>query len=100
MAVVSISREVSIKQLQIYARCIFDVKDAPRTGRPVVENDDKISEIIEVDWHVSSRSIIQELKMDHETILNHLLIVGFKKKLHVWVPQQNTKRRDGPNFHL
>ncbi|GFW87565.1 histone-lysine N-methyltransferase SETMAR [Trichonephila clavipes] len=25
---------------------IFDVKDAPRTGRPVVENVDKISEII------------------------------------------------------
>ncbi|GFS74860.1 histone-lysine N-methyltransferase SETMAR [Trichonephila clavipes] len=30
---------------------IFDVKDAPRTGRPVVENVDKITEIIEVDWH-------------------------------------------------
>ncbi|GFW72091.1 histone-lysine N-methyltransferase SETMAR [Trichonephila clavipes] len=34
---------------------IFDVKDAPRTGRPVVENLDKITEIIEVDQHVSSR---------------------------------------------
>ncbi|GFX93639.1 histone-lysine N-methyltransferase SETMAR [Trichonephila clavipes] len=28
---------------------IFDVKDAPHTGRPVVENVDKISEIIEFD---------------------------------------------------
>ncbi|GFW43130.1 histone-lysine N-methyltransferase SETMAR [Trichonephila clavipes] len=78
MAVVSISREVSIKQFQIYARCqgenasqvaeivngvfsadtltanyvqfwfrrflsgIFDVKDAPRTGRPLIENVDKL----------------------------------------------------------
>ncbi|GFU02871.1 histone-lysine N-methyltransferase SETMAR [Trichonephila clavipes] len=33
---------------------IFDVKVAPRTGRPVVENVDKITEIIEVDRHVSS----------------------------------------------
>ncbi|GFX37743.1 histone-lysine N-methyltransferase SETMAR [Trichonephila clavipes] len=28
---------------------IFGVKDAPRTGRPIVENVDKITEIIEVD---------------------------------------------------
>ncbi|GFV85911.1 histone-lysine N-methyltransferase SETMAR [Trichonephila clavipes] len=28
---------------------IFDVKDAPRTDRPIVENVDKITEIIEVD---------------------------------------------------
>ncbi|GFX51410.1 histone-lysine N-methyltransferase SETMAR [Trichonephila clavipes] len=31
---------------------IFDVKYAPRTGRPVVENVDKITEIIEVDKRV------------------------------------------------
>ncbi|GFY05974.1 histone-lysine N-methyltransferase SETMAR [Trichonephila clavipes] len=30
---------------------IFDFKDAPRTGRPVIENVDKITEIIEVDRH-------------------------------------------------
>ncbi|GFU42230.1 histone-lysine N-methyltransferase SETMAR [Trichonephila clavipes] len=46
---------------------IFDVKDAPRTGRPVVENVDKITEIIEVDWRVSSRSFAQELKIDYTT---------------------------------
>ncbi|GFT41888.1 histone-lysine N-methyltransferase SETMAR [Trichonephila clavipes] len=34
---------------------IFDVKDAPRTGRPVIENVDKITEIIQVDRDVSSR---------------------------------------------
>ncbi|GFU83518.1 hypothetical protein TNCV_4374671, partial [Trichonephila clavipes] len=35
---------------------IFDVKDAFRTGKSVVENIDKITEIIENDWHVSSSS--------------------------------------------
>ncbi|GFV97222.1 uncharacterized protein TNCV_161911 [Trichonephila clavipes] len=69
---------------------IFDVKDAPCPGRPVVKNVDKITEIIEVDRHVSSRSITQELKIDHKTVLNHLLKVGFKKKLDVWVPHQLT----------
>ncbi|GFT05791.1 histone-lysine N-methyltransferase SETMAR [Trichonephila clavipes] len=58
---------------------IFYVKDAPRTGKTVV---DKITEIIEV-RHVSSRSIAQELKIDHKTVLSHLRKVGFKKKLDV-----------------
>ncbi|GFU12947.1 histone-lysine N-methyltransferase SETMAR [Trichonephila clavipes] len=89
MAVVSISREVSIKQFQIYARCqgadtvtsnsmqfwfrrfhsgILDVKDSPHTGRPVVENVNKITEIIKVDRHFSSHSIAQELKINHKTV--------------------------------
>ncbi|GFX30182.1 histone-lysine N-methyltransferase SETMAR [Trichonephila clavipes] len=38
---------------------IFDVKDAPRTGRPIVENVDKITEVIEVYRNVSSCSIPQ-----------------------------------------
>ncbi|GFV68158.1 histone-lysine N-methyltransferase SETMAR [Trichonephila clavipes] len=71
---------------------IFDVKDAPRTGRPVVENVNKITEIIEVDRHVSSRSIAQELKINHETVLSHLRKVGFNKKLDVWVPHQLTPK--------
>ncbi|GFX50407.1 histone-lysine N-methyltransferase SETMAR [Trichonephila clavipes] len=67
---------------------IFDVNDAPRTDRPIVENVDKITEIIEVDWHVSCRSIAQELKIDHKTISSHLRKVRFKKKLHIWVSHQ------------
>ncbi|GFX89070.1 histone-lysine N-methyltransferase SETMAR [Trichonephila clavipes] len=70
---------------------IFDVKDAPRTGRPIVENIDKITDIIKVDLHVSSRSIVQELKIDHKTVLNHLRKVELKKKLDVWVPHQKTR---------
>ncbi|GFU47766.1 histone-lysine N-methyltransferase SETMAR [Trichonephila clavipes] len=31
---------------------IFDVKDAPHTGQPVIENVNKSTEIIEVDRHV------------------------------------------------
>ncbi|GFW44391.1 histone-lysine N-methyltransferase SETMAR [Trichonephila clavipes] len=93
MAVVLISHEILIKQIQIYVRCqgenisqvaeivndvygadtvtandvlfwfrrfrsgIFDIKGTPCTGRPVVENVNKITEIIDVDRHVSSRSI-------------------------------------------
>ncbi|GFS76639.1 histone-lysine N-methyltransferase SETMAR [Trichonephila clavipes] len=68
----------------------FDVKDAPHTGRSIVENVDKIRETIEVDQHISSRSIAQELKIDHKTVLNHLRKVEIIKKLDVWVPHQLT----------
>ncbi|GFV94675.1 histone-lysine N-methyltransferase SETMAR [Trichonephila clavipes] len=39
---------------------IFDVKDAPRTGRSVVKNVDKITDIIKVDRHLNSHSISQD----------------------------------------
>ncbi|GFW69141.1 hypothetical protein TNCV_1818951 [Trichonephila clavipes] len=48
---------------------------------PVVENVDKITETIGADRQVSSRSIAQELQIDHKSVLNHLRKVGFKKKL-------------------
>ncbi|GFX36098.1 histone-lysine N-methyltransferase SETMAR [Trichonephila clavipes] len=103
MAVVSITREVLIKQFEVYARCegIFDVKDALHTDRPIIENVDKTTEIIEVDRHVSGRSIVQELKIDHKIVLNHSRKVGLKKKLDVRVQHQLTpKNYDGLNFHL
>ncbi|GFX28158.1 histone-lysine N-methyltransferase SETMAR [Trichonephila clavipes] len=71
---------------------IFDVKDAPRTGRLIIKNVDKITEIIEVDRHFSRRSIAQKLKIDHKTGLSHLRKVGFKKKLDVSVPHQSTPK--------
>ena len=43
------------------------VEDAPRSGRPVVKNCDKIGELVERDRHSSSRSIGQELGMSHQT---------------------------------
>ncbi|GFV85990.1 histone-lysine N-methyltransferase SETMAR [Trichonephila clavipes] len=58
-----------------------------------VENVVKITEIIEVYRHVNSHSIAQELKNDHKTVLSHLKKVGFKKKLHVWVPPQLTRKK-------
>ncbi|GFW86618.1 putative DD34D transposase [Trichonephila clavipes] len=71
---------------------ICDVIDAPCTSRSVVKNVDKITEIIEVDRHVSSRSIAQELKIGHKIVLSHLRKVVFKQKFHVWVPPQLTPK--------
>ncbi|GFV34959.1 histone-lysine N-methyltransferase SETMAR [Trichonephila clavipes] len=59
------------------------------------------SEIIEVDRHVSSSSIAQELKIDHKTVLSHLRKVGLKKKGSMFGGHINyTKKHDRSNFHL
>ncbi|GFY04827.1 hypothetical protein TNCV_3952371 [Trichonephila clavipes] len=50
-------------------------------GMPVIENVDKTTKLIEVDRHVSNRSIAQELKIEHRTVSNHLHKTGFKGKL-------------------
>ncbi|GFU13141.1 histone-lysine N-methyltransferase SETMAR [Trichonephila clavipes] len=80
---------------------IFDVKDAPCTGRPVVENVEKTAEIIEIDLNVSSRSITQELKFNHKTVLSHLSKVGLKKKLDLAIDQKRAElaNRRGAVFH-
>ncbi|GFT55104.1 histone-lysine N-methyltransferase SETMAR [Trichonephila clavipes] len=85
---------------------IFDLKDTLRTGRPVVENVDKITEIIQVDRHVSSRSIAQELKIDHKTVLNHLNKVGYiycqrlnRLKLAIDQKRPELANRKGVVFH-
>ncbi|GFU26582.1 histone-lysine N-methyltransferase SETMAR [Trichonephila clavipes] len=50
------------------------------------------SQKFKVDWHVCSRSLTQELKINHKIVLNHLRKVEFKKKLDVWVPHQLTPK--------
>ncbi|GFW69946.1 histone-lysine N-methyltransferase SETMAR [Trichonephila clavipes] len=87
---------VTIYYVQFWIRrfrsCIFDVKVGPHTGRSVIKNDDKITEITQVGRHVSSHSIAQELKIDHKPVLSPLSKVGFKRKLDVWVPHQLTPK--------
>ncbi|GFU43341.1 histone-lysine N-methyltransferase SETMAR [Trichonephila clavipes] len=72
---------------------LVGVKGLPLpVGMPVVNNVNKITEMIELDWHVSNRSIAQELKINHKTVLNHLHKAGFKKKLGVWMLRQLTQK--------
>lgn len=70
----------------------FDVKDAPRSGRPIVENIDEIMQKVEQDRHISSVCIAKELNIHHQTVLNHLQKAGYKKKLDVWVPHELTQK--------
>lgn len=70
-------------QQLITHKFVFTDSGLPRTGIPVVNDVDKISERIEVNRHVSSRSIVLKLMINHKTVLNHLFVAGFKKKLEI-----------------
>ncbi|XP_017062383.1 histone-lysine N-methyltransferase SETMAR-like [Drosophila ficusphila] len=83
---------VSISTAQRFRSGAEVVEDAPRSGRPVVENCDKIAELVERDRHSRSRSIGQELDMSHQTVINHLKKLGVTKKLDVWVPHELTRK--------
>ncbi|GFU38863.1 hypothetical protein NPIL_161421 [Nephila pilipes] len=76
---------------------ILDVKDAPCTDWPIVENVDKITEIIEVHSHVNSRSITQELKIDHKTVLNNSHKTSIRSSM---FHTDLHKKHDGSHFHL
>lgn len=70
----------------------FDVKDAPRSGRPVTEKANEILQMVEEDRHASCQEIAEALNINHMTVWNHLKKAGYEKKLDVWVPHALTQR--------
>ena len=70
----------------------FDVKDEPRSARPITEKSNGIMVKVERDKHVSTVEIARKLDVDHKTVLNHLYKTGYKKKLDVWIPHELSVR--------
>ena len=50
----------------------FDLKDAPRSGRPTEVDDDKIKEMIENNRRSTTREIKQKLNISHTYVERHL----------------------------
>ena len=78
----------------------FDVKDVPRSSRPITEKSDEIIEKIEQDRHISSHDIAYELNIHHQTVFNHMQKAGFKKKLNVWVLHELSMKNKMDRLHL
>ncbi|GBP68679.1 Histone-lysine N-methyltransferase SETMAR [Eumeta japonica] len=70
----------------------FDVKDEPRSGRPVTDKVDVILKKVKQDRHISSCYVAEELGIDHKTVLTQLKKAGYIKKLDTWVPHELTER--------
>ncbi|GBP07298.1 Histone-lysine N-methyltransferase SETMAR [Eumeta japonica] len=58
---------------------IFDIKDELRSGRPVTDKVDAISEEVKQHQHIRSYDISEELGIDHKTVLAHLKTAGYTK---------------------
>ncbi|EGI70944.1 Histone-lysine N-methyltransferase SETMAR, partial [Acromyrmex echinatior] len=70
----------------------FDVKDRPRSGRPVTEKVDEILQLVKQDRHVSCQEVANALRINYMTVWNHLKKAGYAKKLDVWVPHELTQK--------
>ena len=56
----AVSKSAARKWFARFRSKNFDVKDKPRSGRPITERSDEILEKIEQDWHISSHDITYE----------------------------------------
>lgn len=57
----------------------FDVKDAPRSGRPITAKANEILQMIELDRHATCQGIADTLGINHQTVWNHVKKAGYKK---------------------
>ena len=66
----------------------FDLKDAPRSGRPTEIDDDKIKAMIENNPRSTTREIAEKLNISHTCVKTHFKQLGYDNKLDSWVPHK------------
>ena len=66
----------------------FNLKDAPRSGRPTEIDGDKIKAMIENNWRSTTREIAEKLKILHTYVERHLKQLGYVNKLDILVPHK------------
>lgn len=64
----------------------FDLKHAPRSGRPIEADDDKIKTLVDANCRITTREIAEKLNLLNSTVHDHLKHLGFVSKVDVWVP--------------
>ena len=58
----------------------FDLKDAPRSGRPTEVDNDKIKPMIENNWLSTTREIAEKLNILHTCVERYLKQLGYVNK--------------------
>ena len=66
----------------------FDLKDAPRSGRPTEVDKDKIKAIIKNNRRSATQEIAEKLNISHACVERHLKHLGYVNKLDIWVPHK------------
>ncbi|EZA53745.1 Histone-lysine N-methyltransferase SETMAR, partial [Ooceraea biroi] len=66
----------------------FNVKDAPRSGRPIEIDDDKIKALIDSNRRLTTREIAENLNISKSSVENHSKRLGYISKLDISVPHE------------
>ena len=79
----------AVSEIIAIAVVTFDLKEAPRWGRPTQINDDKIKTLIQsVTWYMTQK-ITETLKISQNSVHIYLKKLGYVSKLDIWVAQIN-----------
>ena len=84
-------KSLTERQCQNWFACFrsgyFDLKDAPRSGRPT-EVDDKIKAMIENYRRTTTQEMAEKLNISHTCVERHLKQLGYVNRLDIWVPHK------------
>lgn len=70
----------------------FDLKDAPRSGKPTEVDDDKIKALIKSNPCYTTREIAETLKISQKSVHVYLKKLGYVSKLDIWIPHELEKK--------
>ena len=66
----------------------FDLKNAPRSGRPTEVDNDEIKTMIKNNRCSTTREIAEKLNISHICVERHLKQLGYVNNLDIWVPHK------------
>ena len=87
----TVSLRVCYKWFSKFRSGNFSIKDAPRSGRPTVIENDQVKQIVDQNPQFTTRQIADIVNVSKATIARRLKEIGYVSKLDVWVPHQLTE---------
>jgi histone-lysine N-methyltransferase SETMAR len=70
---------------------VNDVKDEERSGRPSLNLDQEIDELLKENRHATTRVIAEQLHVSHTAVRKNLLKMGKRFLKNVWIPYELTE---------
>ena len=64
----------------------FDLKDAPRSGRPVEFDEERLNQLLHENSRQTTRELAEKMECSHTAIEKHLHSMGKIQKCGAWVP--------------
>ena len=64
----------------------FDLKDAPRLGRPVNIDEELLNQLLHKNSHLTTTELAEKMKCSHTAIEKHLHSMGKVQKCGAWDP--------------